>query len=64
MSFEAKLEFPAKGKSGKENDDNFDIYLFLDLEKFYVYVGGSIAYILAILHLIIFFFSVFKEIGF
>jgi hypothetical protein len=29
MSFEAKLEFPAKGKSGKENDDNFDIYLFL-----------------------------------
>ncbi len=30
MSFEAKLEFPAKkGDSGKQNDSNFDIYLFL-----------------------------------
>jgi len=39
----------------------FDIYLFLDLEKFYIYVGGSIAYILAILHSIIFFFTAFKK---
>ncbi len=39
----------------------FDIYLFLDLEKFYTYIGGSIAYILAILHSIIFFFTAFKK---
>ncbi len=29
MSFEAKLEFPATGNSRKQNDTNFDIYVFL-----------------------------------
>ena len=38
MSFEAKLEFPAKGNRGTRNDSNFDIYLFLpsglDINKY------------------------------
>ncbi len=39
----------------------FDIYLFLDLENIYTFVGGLIAYILSVLHSFIFFFSVFKK---
>jgi len=39
----------------------FDLYLFFDLDRFYIYIGGSIAYILTILHSIIFFFIAFKK---
>jgi hypothetical protein len=39
----------------------FDLYIFFNLEEFYIFIGGSIAYILTFLHSIIFLFIAFKK---
>lgn len=39
------------------DDTIFDIFVELDIDRFYTFIGGGVAYILAILHLFIFFFK-------
>jgi len=41
------------------DDEIFDLYLYFNLDRFYIYTGGIVSYILAILHSIIFFFITF-----
>lgn len=40
------------------DEDIFEIYLFLNLDAIYSYVGGTVAYILAILHSFILFWAI------
>ena len=43
------------------DDEIFDFYLYFNLDRFYIYMGGTISYVLAFLHSIFFFFVTFKR---
>ena len=53
--------FLATYMCGYFDEKIFDFYMFFDLEEFYIFIGGSIAYILTFLHSIIFLFIAFKK---
>ena len=45
------------------DDYIYELYLLMDIDMLYTYIGTQVAYYLALLHALVFFFITFRKVG-